>query len=358
MPTLKLPALIDAHVHLREPGETHKEDFTTGTAAALAGGVTAVLDMPNTKPPIIDTESLASKRELVRRKALCDVGFFIGAAETNTEAAVALADGVAGLKLYLNQTHGPLRVHDLATLLRHFTMWSVDRPIAVHAEGLSVAIAIGLSASFGRRLHVCHVSLAREIALIRAAKERGLAITCEVTPHHLFLTDGDAERLGPYGRVRPPLARETDRAALWSNLDCVDCIATDHAPHTRAEKDGDNPPPGLPGLETMLPLLLTAVAEGRLTVERLIEMTHRAPGRIFGLLEQPETWIEVDPGCRRVLGGAGLYTKCGWTPFEGVSVSGKLRRVILRGATVFEDGEVRAAPGYGCALEPAARFLR
>ena len=347
MPILRLPALIDAHVHLREPGEEHKEDFATGTAAALAGGVTTVLDMPNTKPPIVDAASLARKRELVGQKARCDVGFFVGAARTNAPSCSALAGEVAGLKIYLDQTHGPLQVRNLAALLDHFRAWPADRPIAVHAEGLSTVIAIGLATSFGKRLHVCHVSRADEIALIRAAKERGARVTCEVTPHHLFLTEADAQRLGPYGQVRPPLATEADRAALWANLDIVDCVATDHAPHTRAEKDGEKPPPGLPGLETMLPLLLTAVSEGRLTVERLVELTSAGPARIFGLRAQPETWVEVDPDCRYVLSDEALHTKCGWTPFAGMAVRGRPQRVVLRGQTAFEDGEIRAGPGYG-----------
>ncbi len=355
MPLLRLPALIDAHVHLRDPGEEHKEDFTTGTAAALAGGVALVLDMPNTKPPIASAITLERKQALAARKALCDVGFFIGATPSNAAGAASLAGQVAGLKIYLDQTHGPLRVRNLAALLSHFRTWPAERPIAVHAEGLSTAIAIGLAMSFGRRLHVCHVSRADEITLIRAAKERGAALTCEVTPSHLFLTESDAQRLGPYGQVRPPLATEADRAALWNNLDIVDCIATDHAPHTRAEKDGENPPPGLPGLETMLPLLLTAVAEGRLTVERLVELTHTGPARIYGLPRQPDTWVEVDPDARYVLDNGDLHTKCGWTPFAGLQVRGKVRRVVLRGETVFENDEVRISPGYGHVIAPRSQ---
>jgi carbamoyl-phosphate synthase/aspartate carbamoyltransferase/dihydroorotase len=352
MATVRLPGMIDAHVHLRAPGEEQKEDLTTGTAAALAGGVTTVLDMPNTKPPIVDAASLGRKRDLAARGALCDIGFYVGASRDNVSGAASLAPEVAGLKVYLDQTHGPLRVRDLATLLAHFRSWPVDRPIAVHAEGLSTAIAIGLATSLARRLHVCHVSLAEEIALIRAAKERGAAVTCEVTPHHLFLTDADARRLGPYGDVRPRLATKTDQSALWENLDSVDCIATDHAPHTRAEKDGDRPPPGLPGLETMLSLLLTAVADGRLGMERLVDLTHAGPARVFGLPEQPDTWVEVDADCRRTIDGNGLHTKCGWTPFEGMAVRGQVRQVVVRGVTAYEDGEIKVSPGFGQVIRP------
>jgi dihydroorotase len=151
--------------------------------------------------------------------------------------------------------------------------------------------------------------------------------------------------------MTPPLATEGDRAALWANLDVIDCIATDHAPHTQAEKEGITPPPGVPGLETMLPLLLTAVAEGRLTLERVAQLTHDAPLRIFGLAEPGECWVEVDPDVRHTLSSAGLVTRCGWTPFEGMPVVGKVRRVTLRGQTAFE-GQVRVRPGFGKVVVP------
>jgi carbamoyl-phosphate synthase/aspartate carbamoyltransferase/dihydroorotase len=352
MTLLRLPGLIDVHVHLREPGGEHKEDVTSGTAAALAGGVTMVLDMPNTHPPILDGEGLELKRNLVERKALCDVGFYVGASAANAPTASALAGRVAGLKIYLDQTYGPLRMRHLPALLAHFRVWPVGQPIAVHAEGLSAAMAIGLARSFGQRLHLCHVSRADEIALIRAAKESGAALTCEVAPHHLLLTENDAARLGPYGSMKPPLGTQADVAALWANLDAIDCIATDHAPHTHAEKQDESPPPGVPGLETMLPLMLTAVAEGRLPLERLVELVHGNPKRIFGLPTQPDSWVEVDTGARYTLGRDNLHTRCGWTPFEGMAVRGRVQRVTLRGRTAFEAGEVRAQPGFGQAVRP------
>jgi carbamoyl-phosphate synthase/aspartate carbamoyltransferase/dihydroorotase len=352
MGTLRLPGLVDAHVHLREPGGEQKEDITSGSAAALAGGVTLVLDMPNTYPPTIDSQTLAHKRDRVTEKALCDIGLYLGASETNAREAATLARKAVGLKVYLDQTYGPLRMTTLAALLDHFRTWPARRPIVVHAEGLSVALAIGLAWSFGRRLHLAHISRADEVSLIRAAKAAGAPVTCEVSPHHLFLTEADAQRLGPYGQMKPPLATEADRQALWANLDVVDCIATDHAPHTRAEKEGDKPPPGVPGLETMLPLLLTAVAEGRLTSDRLVELTHSGPRRVFGLPAQDETWVEVDPAACWVLSQEGLFTKCGWTPFAGYPVRGRVRRVVVRGQTAFEDGQIRVQPGFGRVVEP------
>jgi dihydroorotase len=352
---LELPGLVDVHVHLRQPGGEHKEDIRSGSAAALAGGVTMVLDMPNTTPPLADAAALDRKRVLVEQHALCDVGSYIGATETNASEAASLADQVPGLKIYLDQTYGPLRMRSLAALIAHFRAWPAGRPVAVHAEGMSTAVAIGLAQSFGRRLHLCHVTRADEIALVRAAKEAGAMLTCEVTPHHLFLTEADARRLGPYGTMRPPLASASDVAALWASLDLVDCIATDHAPHTCDEKEGESPPPGVPGLETMLPLLLTAVSEGRLTLERLVELTYEAPRRIFRLPSQPETRVRVEPNARYALGSENLHTKCGWTPFEGMSVRGRVRSVLLRGQIACDDGTVLAQPGYGRVVTPLQR---
>ena len=353
--TLEFPGLVDVHVHLREPGGEHKEDILSGSAAALAGGVTMLLDMPNTSPPIVNAATLDRKRSLVEQHALCDVGCYIGATEANAREAASLSAQAPGLKIYLDQTYGPLRMQSLPALLDHFRAWPADRPIAVHAEGLSAAVAIGLAQSFGRRLHLCHVSRTDEITLIRAAKEAGAKLTCEVTPHHLFLTEDDARRLGAYGDMRPPLASQADVDALWANLDVVDCIATDHAPHTRAEKEGESAPPGVPGLETMLPLLLTAVSEGRLALERVVELTCYAPKRIFGLPAQPDTHIGVEPDASFVLSNETLHTKCAWTPFAGMSVRGKVREVILRGQTVYKDGAIPAKPGSGKFIVPLNR---
>ena len=167
----------------------------------------------------------------------------------------------------------------------------------MHAEGQSVAVGIGLAAAYGRPVHFCHISRRDEIELIAAAKLAGLPVTCEVTPHHLFLTEADARRLGPLGDMRPRLATRDDQDALWQHIasGVVDCIATDHAPHTLAEKASDSPPPGVAGLETSLPLMLTAVRQGRLTLARLVELMATNPRRVFGLPDQPDTFVEVDP---------------------------------------------------------------
>jgi dihydroorotase-like cyclic amidohydrolase len=361
---MNLPGLIDPHVHLREPGATHKEDWDSGTAAALAGGFTTVLAMPNTQPPITDTATLALALIAAKTRARCDYAQYLGAGPDNTETAHALAHQVAGLKMYLDQTYGPLRLDDMTLWMAHFANWPPSCPIVVHAEGRTLAAAILMSAIFDRSVHLAHVSLREEILLVRRAKERGLKVTCEVTPHHLFLTspetpsspvhslDGGGQRGDGRLEVRPRLATQTDVDALWANLDVIDCFATDHAPHTLAEKDSPNPPPGFPGLETALPLLLTAVKEGRLTIDDLLTRMVTNPRRIFGLPEQEQTWTEVDPDAEWEISAQELYTRCGWTPFEGRKVCGRVTRVILRGQEAFRDGRILVNPGFGRNLRP------
>jgi carbamoyl-phosphate synthase/aspartate carbamoyltransferase/dihydroorotase len=348
MTTIMLPGLVDPHVHLREPGAIHKEDYDTGTAAALAGGFTCVLDMPNNTPPVTDAATLAAKQAVARAKARCDYGIHLGAGADNVETAAALAPQVTGLKMYLDQTFGPLRLDDLGALMAHAEHWPRERPLLCHAEGRTIAAAIMVAHLSGARVHICHVSRRDEIELIRRAKDKGIGVTCEAAPHHLFLTEDDATVIGA-GRseVRPRLARKGDRAALRANLEAIDCFATDHAPHTLAEKDSPNPPPGFPGLETALALYLELVRQNLISVAGLIERSVRNPTRIFGLPDQPDTWIEVDPDEEWVARGTRMHTRAGWTPFEGRTMRGRVQRVVLRGVQVYYDGTVLAAPGFG-----------
>jgi len=356
MGRIRIPAPIDVHVHLREPGYTYKEDLWTGTRAALAGGFTTVLDMPNTSPPAVTFDSWQEKRRLATEKSVCEVGFFVGAAaDAPPERAVKAAPYAVGLKIYVNDTFGSLRIQDLATLRAYIRAWPGPGPVVVHAEGLMLAAVIGILATAGGRVHVAHVSRREEISLIRAAKARGLGITCEVTPHHLFLTQDDLAHLGNYGIMRPPLASPEDREALWKNLEIVDAFATDHAPHTREEKDSASPPPGVPGLETALPLLLTAVQEGRLSLEDVIERVYTRPRRIFGLPASPDTFTEVETGGKWTVGDEPFFTRAGWSPFEGMVVSARVRRTVIRGTEHFRDGRVIVPPGSGSVVMPAQR---
>jgi carbamoyl-phosphate synthase/aspartate carbamoyltransferase/dihydroorotase len=266
--------------------------------------------------------------------------------------------------MYLDMTFGQLRLDDMTLWMPHFEKYPKQYPIVAHSESRSMAAAILFAAIYDRPVHIAHISLKEEVLLIKAAKEKGIKVTCEVCPHHLFLRAGEspspsgtiapeAKRSGggvrSEGRmeVRPRLATQTDVDALWANLDVIDCFATDHAPHTLAEKDSDTPPPGFPGLETALPLLLTAVDLRRLTFDDLIQKMYINPKKIFSLPDQPETWIEVDETAKYQIRASEQFTRCGWTPFEGWSVRGKVRKVVLRGKTAFEDGKILVEPGYG-----------
>lgn len=350
MTTITLPGLIDVHTHLRVPGGEHKEDFASGTAAALAGGVTMILAMPNTNPPLTTPEVLQAAYRQAQADVRCDVGLFAGGSAEDVAYLPELAEYAVALKIYLNDTFGKLRVEDTPTLAACFKNWPRHKPIALHAEKQSVAVSIGLAATYNRSVHIVHVSRKEEIELIADAKAQGLPVTCEVAPHHLFMDKSDAARLGPLADMRPVLGTPEDVAALWAHINTtVDCIATDHAPHTLTEKRSATPPPGISGLETSLGLMLTAVENGRLTLPRLIELMHTNPRHIYHLPEQPDTHVEVEM-TPTIIRNENLFTKCGWTPFDGVEVAGKVSRVVLRGEVVFANGRVLAKPGNGRVL--------
>ncbi len=200
--------------------------------------------------------------------------------------------------------------------------------------------AIALAKKYHQKIHVCHISLKSEIEQVKEARKEGLEISCEVSCHHLFLKDADVEKLGHYGMMRPPLSTEEDRKALWDNLEYIDMIASDHAPHTKQEKnDPQKIVNGVPGLETSLPLLLNAVNEGKISLEKVIEMTSTNPRRIFNIPEN-DSQVEVDMDEEYIISGKDLFTKCGWTPFEGMKVKGKIKKVTLRGKVIFENGKI------------------
>lgn len=357
---LRLPGLIDPHVHVREPGQTLKEDWDTATQAALAGGVTMILAMPNTKPPIFDDFTLALALDAARQKARCDYAQFVGAGPENAEQLPALAPQAAGLKMYLDSTFGELRLDDMTLWMPHFANYPKEYPIVLHSESRTMAAGILFAALYDRPVHIAHISLKEEILLIKAAKERGIRVTCEVCPHHLFLSQDDIPAISRgypgRGEVRPRLATREDVEALWQNMDVIDCFATDHAPHTLEEKDSDTPPPGFPGLETLLPLLLTAVGDKRLTMDDMIEKSVIHPRNIFHLPGQHETWIEVDESAEYEIRATDQFTRCGWTPFEGWKAKGKVRKVVLRGQTAFEAGKILVEPGYGQNIRKQERW--
>lgn len=352
---VKLPGLIDTHVHLREPGATQKEDFATGTKAAIAGGYTCILDMPNNPEPTITPSALDKKIQLASDRIYSDVGFHFGATADSIQSFNQVKSKVFGLKVYMNHTTGTLLQEDPDVLQTIFESWPKDKVLMVHAEGETLKKAIQLAKENGNRLHVCHVSQAMEVGIVKQAKSDGLPVTCEVTCHHLFLTVEDQKRLGPYGIMRPPLATKEDQQALWKGITdhTVDIIASDHAPHTKKEKlTIEKTPNGVPGLETTLPLLLTAVSEGRLTLDDIIHLCHRNPAKIFNIPTDETTYIEVDDTNPYTLNPKPFFTKCGWTPFSGMRVKGKVKRVYIRGKKVFEDGQIFTKPGSGRIIKP------
>ncbi len=365
MTRLRLPGLIDPHVHVRDLNQAHKEDWDSCTASALAGGFTTILAMPNTQPPIADAESLALYEQAASARARCDYGIYLGAGPGNVDTAAALAPRVAGLKMYLDSTFGNLKMDHLDLLVKHCARWPAESPLLAHAEGNNVAAAILAAHLAGRSIHICHVSRKDEIELIAEAKGKGFAVTCEVCPHHLFMTEGgiptptlprwraiaelrDGGGLGRgYSEVRPRLATQADVDALWANLGAIDCFATDHAPHTRAEKESQHPPPGFPGLETALALWLTAAHAGKLTLDDITARLSTNPRRIFNLPEQPETWIEIDIDYQWSPRAEKTFTRCGWTPFEGWPLIGKVVSTTLRGQLAYDGEKLLAQPGYG-----------
>lgn len=340
---ITLPGLVDLHVHLRDPGQTHKEDFMTGTSAALAGGYTLVLDMPNNAEPIFTVDRLRDKIDQAKAKAVCDIGFYFGSQGDNLGEFPEASQLAAGLKLYLNQTTGNYLM-DPAHLKKIYKAWPASQPVLLHAEEDVIDVVIDSLKGLDRPIHVCHMPSKEILEKIIHAKRAGLPVTCGVTPHHLFLTSDDERRLGPFGMMKPSLKSQKDVNYLWGHLDDIDVIESDHAPHTRQEKlEGAF---GVPGLETTLPLLLTAEQDGLINREQIIKKCATRPLEILGLKPQPGTSIVVSMEEYEVK-DKDLKTRCGWSPFTGSRLKGKVENVKLRGQSVYENGKVLVKPGHG-----------
>lgn len=366
---LALPGAIDVHVHFREPGHEHKETWATGSRAAAAGGVTTVIDQPNTDPPTVDRESFRQKATLAAESSLVDFGINGGVTgdwrpdELFDEPITALgevfmADSTGELGIDIEQFEravGLAAEHDVLVTVHaedasHFddSVRSRDDPSAwsayrtTEAEVAATERAIEIGARYDGSMHLAHASTPTAIDL---ALDAGWS--CEVTPHHLLLSQNDLDELGTFGRMNPPLRTEDQREAIYERVAAGDVtmIATDHAPHTVDEKQTDiwSAPSGVPGVETMVPLLLAEVNAGRLTHEAVARLTAHAPGRRFGLdgkgRIQPgyeADLVLVDPDRSRTIRADELVTACGWTPFEGSE--GVFPELTLsRGSIVYSD---------------------
>lgn len=325
------PGFIDAHVHLRDPGATHKEDFTTGSRAAIKGGFTRVLDMPNNPLP---TFSMTRLRDKIRRtrNLPCDIGFHYGTKGDNLASFPAAWRNphIFGLKLYCNHTTGDFLIEDLSLLEGVFAAWKSEKPILVHAEGVHLAATLALATVYDRRLHICHISQASEVVLVRQAKKKKLRVTSGVTPHHLFLTNTSSELM------KPPLGTKKDQDALWEGIadGTIDIVETDHAPHTMKEKQSDKPPFGVPGLETAAGLMFLGVKKKKLRQKDVVKLLYHNPKKIFHIPIQPKTTVALDPDKSYIVGKDGYQTKSGWSPFNGWELYGEVQDVIVRGRYV------------------------
>lgn len=347
---IRIPGMVDPHVHLRDLDWSHKATFASETAAALAGGYWVVMDMPNTVPSAITQSAFEHKLNRIGATAVCDWGLYFGASQDDNQAEYPLVAGRAcGLKIYNNATTGNLLIADQAARDRHYAAWPADKIIAVHAEDDTVADILQLVRRYRKRTHFCHISLAYEIDLLTAAKAEGLPVTVGVTPHHLFLTVDDLPSLGAFGLMKPELKTKADQVALWNAIESgmVDVVESDHAPHTLAEKNSDKPPFGVPGLETTLPLMLTAVDQNRLTLERVVKLLATNAQRIWGLHPDSQTYTVVDLDAAYTIERANLRSACGWSPFEGMQVKGQVREIWIRGHKVFDGENVLVGSGFG-----------
>jgi dihydroorotase len=371
-----LPGVIDPQVHFREPGLEHKEDLFTASCACAKGGVTSFLEMPNTRPLTTTQAALDDKLSRAAEKCLVNYGFFIGATAENLPDLLT-ANPTPGIKIFMGSMHGQLLVDGEATLEAIFAVG--DRLIAVHAEDqarinqrrqefagmddvavhsqiqdnqaalLATQLALKLSNKYQRRLHILHLSTGEEAELLR--QEKPSWVTAEVTPQHLLLNTSAYEKIGSLAQMNPPLRAPRDNEILWQALldGVIDFIATDHAPHTLAEKAQDYPntPSGMPGVETSLPLMLTQAVQGRCTVAQVANWMSAAVAKAYKIPNKGKIapgfdadLVLVDLDNYRLVVREEMVTKCGWSPFEGWNLTGWPVVTVVGGKVVFEKGKL------------------
>lgn len=382
-----LPGVVDSQVHFREPGLEHKEDLETGSRAAVLGGVTAVFEMPNTKPETTSEAALADKVARARHRMHCDFAFWVGGTRENAGELGELErlPGAAGIKVFMGSSTGDLLVEDdegVASILRN-----VRRRAAFHSEdefrlrerlgeriegdpashpvwrdevaALSCTERLVRIARQARaRIHVLHISTAEEIAFLEAHKD---VATAEATPHHLTLTADDYARLGSLIQMNPPVRAARHRDGIWQGISqgIIDVLGSDHAPHTLEEKARPYPasPSGMPGVQTLVPIMLDHVNAGRLTLERFVDLASHGPNRIFGMARKGRIAVGydadftvVDMNRTETITNAQAGSRAGWTPYDGKRVTGWAVGTVIRGRRVMWEGEI-ATPGQGEPVE-------
>jgi dihydroorotase len=373
-----LPGVIDTQVHFREPGLIHKEDLESGSRSAVLGGVTAVFEMPNTKPNTDSEAAIADKLARAKDRMWCDHAFYVGATNANAEALAELErlPGTSGVKIFMGASTGDLLVSDDANLAR--VLASGHRRVAIHSEDEERMNArkdqrvpgdpsshpvwrddesamratrriLALARAAKRRIHVLHVTTPAELELLGQNKD---IATCEVTPQHLTLAGEEAyPTLGTLAQMNPPIRSARHREGLWHwlNQGVPDVIGSDHAPHTLEEKNKPYPdsPSGMPGVQTLLPLLLDHVANGRMTLQRLIELTSAGAQRIFGIVGKGRIvagydadFTIVDLKRQWTIEQSWIASRAGWSPFTGRTLTGQPIGTIIRGRRVMWEGEL------------------
>lgn len=338
------PGLIDVHTHMRDPGLCHKEDFTTGSMACAKGGITTFIDMPNTIPNTTTVEILNKKRENSVGRSYTDYGFHFGGSRNDNSLEIEkIKDEVASTKIFLNMSTGDMLVEEDRTLENLFNSSKI---ISVHAEEGMVERAIKLSEKYDKTLYLCHLSKEEEVEMLREAKKKGLKVFGEVAPHHLFLNSSDVNELL---RMKPELKEKSDCEALWEGLrdGTIDCIGTDHAPHTIEEKR-QKLTFGIPGVENSLELMLSAVDSDRITLKRMIEVMSGNPAKIFGLKDKGNIEVGYDGDLiivntedKGIINDKNIISKCGWTPYVGKMTGGKVLTTILRGSIIYNEGSFK-----------------
>ena len=387
-----LPGLIDSHVHLRDQELAYKENFVTGTAAAAAGGVTSVIDMPNNKPVTMSVFSLKERKKLAEKRILVNVGFNSAFPKRFEEIDEIVKNGVIGFKVYMSNNIGGINVDNDEQLSEAFKKAAKGGvPVFVHAEDQkiieerikeirkakqndlesfifvhspeaevkSIQHVVRLVKKSGVHGHFCHVSSKLGLEAILAAKKMGLPVTCEVTPHNLLLTSEQYKVHGNFALTVPPLRTREDVAILWNGLKkgFVDLIASDHAPHLFEEKNFLSvweTKPGVPGLETTLSLLLTKVNEGSLSFSELVRVTAEEPAKIFNLNDRgslkKDNWADfviVDMKREYKINSSDFFSKAKYSPFDGLCVKGKAVKTFVNGIQIMDEGEIVSSPGVG-----------